>query len=226
MAKTFLFLIVLLCLATTVTVVTNEMVYIIRLSSQSHNYSHCAESTENHLTLSQFINNSSDYLTNDTRLTLSPENYSLESELIVESVHSFSIFAWPASSSKVVITCGHNARFEFRNISTVTLSGLEFVGCLGNHVISVGHFQLENSQFFGSGQAIVKGTVLSIEESIASIDTIAFISAAEMSLNIATFQELLEYCAVEPSSSTTVLHSIVTDIAVLKATLCIHRRAL
>ena len=196
MAKALLFLI-LLCLATTA--VTSEMLYIIRPSSPSQNYSHCAESTENFLTLSQFINNSSEYLTKDTRLTLWPGNYSLESELIVENVHSFSIFGWPASSSKVVIMCGRKARFEFRNVSTVTVSGLEFIGCLDNHVVSVGHFQLENSGFFGSGEAIVNGTVLSIEESVASLDRVAFVSAVEMSLNTIKVQELLEYCTVEPT---------------------------
>jgi hypothetical protein len=56
-------------------------------------------------------------------------------EHVIEEVHSFSVFVWPGSSSKAVITCGHNARFEFGNISTVTVSGLEFVGCFHNHLI-------------------------------------------------------------------------------------------
>ena len=100
----------------------------------------------NSLTLSQFAEN----LTNETTLIFSPGNYSLESELVVEDVHSFSMFVWPGSSSKAVITCGHNARFEFRNVSTVTVSGLEFVGCFDNHVISVSLFQLEKSGFFAT----------------------------------------------------------------------------
>ena len=43
----------------------------------------------------------------------------MESELVIEDVHSFSMFVWSGSSSKAVITCGlrHNARFEFRNVS-------------------------------------------------------------------------------------------------------------
>ena len=64
------------------------------------------------ISLSQFINNSSNYLIKDTRLIFSPGIYSLESELAVENVHSFCMSVWPGSSSKVVITCGHNARFE------------------------------------------------------------------------------------------------------------------
>ena len=136
---------------------------------------------DNDLTLSQFINNSSesDYLKSNTRLIISPGNYSLESELVIENVHSFSMCVWPGSSSKAVITCDHNARFEFRNVSTVTVSGLEFVGCFENHVISVGRFQLENSGLFGNDQALANGTVLIIEESVASLDRVALISAVE-----------------------------------------------
>ena len=187
----------LLCLGATVPASDHELLYIISTSAQSQNYS--AEATENHLTLSQFINNSSDYLTNETRLILFSGNYSLESELIVENVQSFSMYVWSASSSKAVILCdSHNARFEFRNVSAVTMSGLEFVGCLDNRVISVGHFQLENSGFFGNGHAMTNGFVLSIEESVASLDRVAFISAVETSMNMlssATLEELLlEYC--------------------------------
>ena len=39
---------------------------------------------DNELTLSQFVDNSSDYLTNDTILIFSPGNYSLELELVVK----------------------------------------------------------------------------------------------------------------------------------------------
>ena len=147
---------ILLCLAT---VVANEAHYIIR-PSQSQIQS-CVQQcsiakcrVDNNLTLSQFVKNSTDYLTNDTVLFFSPGNYSLKSKLIVENIHSFSMtsFMCPISSSKAVITCGHNARFEFRNVSIVTVSGFEFVGCFENNVTSVGRFQLENSGFLGNGQ--------------------------------------------------------------------------
>ena len=152
-------------------------------------YSSAAACVDNELTLSQFVNNSSDYLTNDSALIFSPGNYSLETELVVENVHSFSMFAWPASSSKIMITCCHNARFAFRNISIVTVSGLEFVGCFENHVLSVGQFQLENSGFFGNGQPLVNGTVLSIEESTASLNRVEYVSVIDKPL---TTQQVLE----------------------------------
>ena len=195
MAKLFLRL-NLLCGLTTVIACASECTsYVIR-SSQSQScpgdrYNSTAACVDNELTLSQFVNNSSDYLTNDTTLIISPGNYSLESELVVENVYSFSIFAWPATSSKIVITCGHNTRFAFRNVSIVTVSGLEFVGCFENHVLSVGHFQLENSGFFGNGQPLVNGTVLSIEESTASLNRVAYVSVIDKPLTIQQVLEIL-----------------------------------
>ena len=184
MINTLIYLI-LLCLGTAV---ESEVQYVIRPSQSQNCYSgdRCSNAEyveDHHLTLSQFVRNLSGYVTNDTRLIFSPGNYSLESELIVENVHSFSIYAWPSFSLKAVIVCGHNARFEFRNVSIVTVSGLEFVGCLENHVISVGQFQLENSSFFGNGQAIVNSTVLTINESAANLDRVAFISVVELQEN-------------------------------------------
>ena len=87
----------------------------------------------------------------------------------------------PLHTSKAMITCGHNARFKFINVSSVTVSGLEFVGCFGNYVLSVGHIQLENSAFRGNSRAIVNSTtVLSIEESVTNLDRVAFIGCRKI----------------------------------------------
>ena len=98
MTKT-VFCVILLCVATTA---LSEVHYIIvpsQLPSYEERYSNVA-CVDNDLTLSQFVQNSSNYLTNETRLTLSPGNYKLELKLIVENIHSFSMLAWPASASK------------------------------------------------------------------------------------------------------------------------------
>ena len=189
MIKTLIFL----CLAT---VVANEVHYFIRPSSQSQCYEQCSNaecSMNNGLTLSQFLNNSIDYLMNDTRLILSPGNYSLESVFIVENLHYFSMtfFMWPISltSSKAIITCGPNARFEFRNVSHVAMSGLEFVGCFESQVVSVGCFLLKSSGFFGYSQATVNGTVLIIDGSTATLESVMFVSVIDEPLP--TPQELL-----------------------------------
>ena len=187
MSKAFLCL-ALLCLGTIIIASEVHEQYVIRpsVSSQSPSCgdrSYCNEEYDNHhLTLSQFVSNLSDYLTNDTRLIFSPGNYSLESDLIVENVHSFSVFAWLWYSSKAVIVCDHNARFEFKNVSIVTVSGLEFIGCFENYVVSVSQFHLENSSFFGHGLAIDNGTALTIDESTANLDRVAFISVTVVKL--------------------------------------------
>ena len=118
----------------------------------------------------------------------------MESELIVEYIAYFSMFAWPSFSSKAVIVCGRNAWFEFRNINAVTVSGLEFIGCFKNHVISVGQFQLESSSFLGNGygHAIANGTVLSIDDSTANLDEVVFISIIDEQLSV--LQEISENC--------------------------------
>ncbi len=171
MITIFLYLI-LLCLGAAV---ASEVAYFIRPSSNQIN----AECVDSNLTLSQFVDNSIDYLNNDTRLIFSPGIHTLESELTVENVLSFSIFVDPISSSKAIIVCGTNARFAFNNVSTVTLSELDFVECFRNDVVSVSQFRLENSAFFANGQAIVNGTVLTIEESVAYLDRVVFSSIVD-----------------------------------------------
>ena len=180
----------------TATVAANEVQYIIRSSQSQSCADQCSKSdcASNELTLSQFVNSTSSYLTNNTRLIFSPGNYSLESELVAENVHSFSMSAWPM---RATIICGKNSRFEFRNISTVSVSGLEFIGCFENHVVSIDLFQLQNSQFFGNGQVLVNGTVLTIEDSTASLDGVAFISAVEKLQTSSTPQNLPEDCIVD-----------------------------
>ena len=195
----YVFYLILLCLDA---VVASEVYYTIRPSqSQScgNSYvSHTECSMANDLTLSQFINNINNFLTNNTRLIFSSGNYSLidsKSELVVQDVHSFSMSVWPGSSSKALIICSYNARFEFRNVSTVTVSGLEFIGCLEHFVIYVVRFQVENSGFFGNDQAMVNGTVMSIEESSASLDRVAFMSTVEK-LETSATPQVPEDCLV------------------------------
>ena len=163
--------------------------------NQCYSTSSTSECANNRLTLSQLVHNSSNIFTKDTRLMFSPGIHSLELELVVENIHSFYMFAWPPSSSKTVIVCSANARFAIRNISIVTISGLEFVGCFKNHVSSVARFQIENSQFFGRGhssQPLDTGivAVLRIEESFASINRVGFISTTLTSMP----QNLPESC--------------------------------
>ena len=179
-----------LCVATVV--ISEEVYYNVRPSltqSQYYGLNHCSntECMGHDITLSQLIHNSSYYFMNSTRLIFSPGNYYLEFTLVVENIHSFSMLSW-TTSSKAGITCGPNATFEFRNVSTVTVSGLEFISCSESNVVSIGQFQLENSRFFGNVQATVSGTVFRIEESSADFDRVAFVSIID------TPRDLSEHC--------------------------------
>ena len=140
--------------------------------SQSPNFN----DDDHHLTLSQFVNNSSDYLTNDTQLIFAPGNYSLESEILIENIRSFSIsIEHNIFSSRASIICDSNARFEFKNVSTVSLRGLDMIGCIEVHFISIGHVLVENLRFYDL--SIMNGSILTIDECTATLDNVAFISA-------------------------------------------------
>lgn len=98
----------------------------------------------------------------------------MESEILIENVQSFSISVEPILSSRAFIICDNNARFEFKNVSIVTLSGLYLIGCFETHVVFIGHFLVKNSRFYG--QAVLNGSILTIKESTATLDRVAFIS--------------------------------------------------
>ena len=223
-----MFLIVL-CLGT---IVASEVYYNIRPShGQTHSCGdQCSNAAcdENDLTLSQFIDNSSDYLTNDSRLIFSPGNYRLESEFIVENVHSFSMMlliysVWPITSSKAVIVCSHNARFEFRNISSVSVIGLEFSGCFETYVLSVGHFHLESSAFYGHGQTISNGTVMTIKDSVANLTRVVFLSAIEKLHNSTVHQGVSESSTAAISSSNRVI-GILLERSIIEITQSLFER--
>ena len=166
----------LVCLASTV---SNEVYYIEpwQLPNNTESY--------NHLSLSQFVNKSSAYLTNDTRLVFAAGSYSLDSGLIIENVHAFSMSSETISSSKAVhIVCAHNSRFEFRNVRSVTVSGFDFVGCFENHIEFVGLLQLENSNFTRASLEKVDSTQLIITKTSACIDRVAFMSVDDNQLQM------------------------------------------
>ena len=119
MAKYSSCIMFLLCICITV---KSEVFYIRALPSPSD--------LDDNITLCQFVSNSSNYLKNETRLVFAPGNYTLESELIVENIHSFSISVDSCiPSSKVVVICVNSARIRFRNVSRVVVCGVDFDEC-------------------------------------------------------------------------------------------------
>ena len=116
------------------------------------------------VTLSQFANNSSDYLRTNTTLHFLPGEQHLNSMILVENVNTFYM---SSCDSNVTIVCNHSsARFEFHNVSVVRISGLTFIGCAGNKFISISQFILEDSQFIRHKD--IKGTALELNETFAT----------------------------------------------------------
>ena len=149
------------------------------------------------LTLSQFVKNSSDYLVNDTQLIFASGNHTLESELLVENVLSFSISVESIlTSSRAVIVCDYNGKFQFSNTTTVKVNGVDFIGCFENYISFVGHFLLDNSKFYS--EALVNGTVLTIDKSRATLHRVAFISTVRASVqNGAAYLNSSESCPTD-----------------------------
>ena len=80
------------------------------------------------LTLSQLTANTTlKYLKLSTTLIFLPGNFSLESEISVINLHSFSI-----CSNSSMIFCQRDASFRFENIDNLHIRGLNFVGCGNN----------------------------------------------------------------------------------------------
>ena len=103
-------------------------------------------------------------------------NHNLESDLIVQDINSFVIFAEPFSSSTRII-CDRDTKFEFRNVSSIAITGINFIGCSGNQLKSVGQFYITNCTFYNHPE--VDGTTLNIAESTAYLEKVAFLSLAE-----------------------------------------------
>ena len=120
--------------------------------------------TEHCLTLSQFVNNSSDCLRANITLHFLQGEHSLDSTLLIENVDTFYM---SSLDSNVTIVCNHSsARFEFNNVSVVHVSGLTFTGCTGNKFINIRQLMLKDSQLIGHEQ--INGIALELEETSAT----------------------------------------------------------
>ena len=118
---------------------------------------------EKYITLSQFVNNSSDYLSENTTLHFLQGEHSLESTLFINNIDTFYV---SSQDSNVTIVCNHSSWFEFNNVSVVHISGLTFIGCTGNRFTHISQFTLEDSQFIGHKQ--INGTALELVETSAT----------------------------------------------------------
>lgn len=125
---------------------------------------HC--STTSCLTLSKFATSFSKYF--DAILIFQEGNHYLESNLTISYVSKFRMLSSLSSTlSGVNILCKQSARFEFSNADAVTVSGINFLGCVANRVRLVKRFDLRDSSF--TGQKDATGMALEITDSSADL---------------------------------------------------------
>jgi hypothetical protein len=134
-------------------------------------------SVDHCLTLSQFVSTFSNCSECDNvTLIFASGSYDLESDFLIEDVDSFSMVNEPFSMTHRIV-CRPGARFEFRNVSIITIRGLDFVDCYGNVFVSVGRFHLTESTFYSHPER--DGTTLYITESTAHLERVAFLATTE-----------------------------------------------
>ena len=122
------------------------------------------------LTLSQFAADSTSYLGNETKISLSflPGNHSLDRELSLSQADNFSMAKDIGGSGTVFVECdSQSGRFNISETTFATVQCLHFIGCGGNRVSQVEQFIVEDTIFQGVEG---RGTALVLNEvSAASI---------------------------------------------------------
>ena len=147
------------------------------------------------LTLAQFASNSSKYLTNTTTLIFTPGRHTIEVELAIKNIHSFSMLTKTNPSTPTEIVCYGHAKFTFSNISTVNVSGFRFSGCTGNQILSVGQFHLKKSTFYGHDGVNVSGcgTIWTVAKTVSYLESVSFMihyySTEQLAQNYVRFMD-------------------------------------
>lgn len=188
--------------------ITSLEYYIVPSQGYPCSVDHC-------LTLSQFIGNFSNSSECDNvTLILASGSYDFESDLLIEDVHSFSmsLTTEPFSTAPKII-CSLDAWFKFRNINTVTISGLDFIDCYGNSVVSVGRFHLMESTFYSHPEH--DSTTLSITDSTAYLERVAFLASTEGVQDHAITTVTLKPRENCSSNSTTIYRILVNSSVVI-----------
>ena len=132
---------------------------------------HCQDSC---LTLSEISTNTTYYLDSNTSLILQPGDHTLDSNLTVSNISVFKLYSEGSLTTR--ITCNQFASFYFFEVSTIEITGLEFVACTRSSVTRSDNFALQDSILIsenGSSTALVLNQTLA-----ASIVNCSFQGAA------------------------------------------------
>ena len=119
-------------------------------------------STSSCLTLSQFAANYID--ASNTTLVISDGNHDLNKSISVSNIVEFSMLSANfnnTDSNSVIVTCSEHASFTFRNVSTIHINGLTFVGCSNNRIELVDQLVVNHSMFQGQDGCKTSLTIVS-----------------------------------------------------------------
>ena len=130
---------------------------------------HCL--SEHCFTLSQVAKSTRLESESATTLFLLPGHHSLD---LVFSVTNVSKMSMVANSSFANITCQQMSYFIFYKINYLLITGLKFIGCSSNKIVSVDHFIVDNSVFLG--QQDTNGTALDILQANSEITNCSFVN--------------------------------------------------
>ena len=128
--------------------------------------------TEPCLTLSQFAQNSSSWLSSNTTLIFLEGNHILNTELFISNISNFSMLTNSISEGTHVVICQGQVNFVFDHISELRINGLKFMGCGSNKFSSVSNSTIENSTFQGQNDS---GTTLNIVDTNLTIMNSSFL---------------------------------------------------
>ena len=108
------------------------------------------------LTLSQFAQNSINYIALSTTLIITGEYHGLDVGLAVFNVAEFVMLSTNNTNhtSYPVITCSKSAKFTFTNVSTIHFNGLKFERCNTGRFQLIHKLTIENSTFINSQSPI------------------------------------------------------------------------
>ena len=127
------------------------------------------------LTLSQFADNSSSWLSSLTSASLMiilSGTHTLTTDLSITAI-TFFMLTSSTSDGSHFISCQYQANFNFENITELSIKGLTFIGCGNNTFSSIRNFTIENSTFQGQNAS---GMVLDIANVNLTIVNSSFLS--------------------------------------------------
>ena len=134
---------------------------------------HCH--TEPCLTLSQFAQNSSRWLSLNTTLIFLAGNHTLDTVLFISNISNFSMLTTSTSEGTryVFIVCKDHAQLIFDLTDDLWINGLKFIRCGSNRFTSVKNFMIDNCTFQGQNGS---GTALDIADTNLTIVNSSFVS--------------------------------------------------